>query len=103
MLLVALLGVTPHADAQRVSTAGVVLTDYRCSSWFLASGPSGYYLMQWFGGKPVFEGDIFSGEINKFGFATVTHRGGRTSRVWIDDYMLSKSRALSKFTSKCRL
>ncbi|GHF75620.1 hypothetical protein [Deinococcus ficus] len=103
LLLAVLLAGSTGAYAQRVATAAVVLTDYRCSSWAIAEGITGYYLIEWFGGKPILKGDVFSGEINKFGFATVKHRGGQTSRVWVDDFMLSKSRALTKFASKCRI
>jgi hypothetical protein len=83
--------------------AEVVLYKSGCSSYFIADGPKGYYLLEWYGGYDPSKGDIVVGEIGSYGFKNVYYpKQDREGRVYVDDYMLSKDRVLEKYRDKCK-
>jgi hypothetical protein len=82
--------------------AEVVIRKKGCGDYFLADGPNGHYLLEWYGGYSPSEGDAIVGPINSYGFKDVCYPGHERGRVWVDDYLLSKSRALEKYLDKCR-
>ena len=59
------------------------------------------YLLQWYGGYDPDEGDIVIGEINGYGFRDVCYPGHGEGRVYVDDYLLGRTRALEKYDEKC--
>jgi hypothetical protein len=87
----------------RVSQAPItVVLRVRGCDYFLADGPLGVYLLGWYGGYDPSRGDGIFGEINGFGFKDVMYANGSDGRLYVDDYMLSKDRALEKLSGKCR-
>ena len=70
--------------------------------YFIADGPNGYYVLEWYGGYDPDQGDGIYGEIRSYGFKDVIYGNGREGRIYVDDYALSKSRALEILRSKCR-
>lgn len=79
----------------------VVLVKSGCD-YFVADGPQGYYFLEWFGGHSPSNGDAIAGDLSSFGFKDVFYANANSQgRVWVDDYLLSRSRAVEKFTSKC--
>jgi hypothetical protein len=81
----------------------VVLYESGCHSYFIADGPMGYYLMEWYGGYDPSKGDIIVGDISSYGFKDVYYpQKDREGRIYIDDYMLSKDRVLEKYYKKCK-
>lgn len=92
-----------QSQSQKLSGIRVVLKPKGCHGYFLADGDSGgIYLLEWFGGYDPEVGDSITGEINSFGFKDVFYKDSNQSgRVWVDDYLLSKSRAMEKIQSKC--
>ena len=82
--------------------AVVVLYQSGCRSYFIADGPKGYYLLEWYGGYDPSKGDIIVGDISSYGFKDVYYpKQDREGRVYVDDYMLSKDRVLEKYSDKC--
>lgn len=82
-------------------TAVVVLRLRGCD-YFLADGPNGLYLLEWYGGYDPERGDDLFGDINGYGFRDVFYiTKRREGRVYVDDYMLSRSRAIEKLAEKC--
>ena len=45
----------------------VIIYKSGCRSYFIADGPNGDYLLEWFGGHDPTEGDIIIGPINSYG------------------------------------
>jgi hypothetical protein len=88
--------------ATRSATAiTVVLVKSGCD-YFVADGPGGYYLLEWFGGHSPSKGDTIVGEISDFGFKDVFYANvSSAGRVWVDDYLLSRDRVAEKFAEKC--
>jgi hypothetical protein len=82
--------------------AEVVIQKRGCGDYFVADGPNGHYLLEWYGGHSPSEGDVIIGPINSYGFKDVCYPGHGQGRVWVDDYLLSRNRALEKYTEKCR-
>lgn len=82
----------------------VVLKPSGCRSYFLADGDlGGVYLLEWYGGYDPSKGESILGELRSYGFKDVFYPDtGSSGRVYVDDYMLSKDRALEKLREKCR-
>ena len=74
----------------------------RCRDYFLADGPQGYYLLEWYGGHSPSVGDTIIGELGSYGFKDVYYpKADVQGRVYVDDYLLSRSRAKEKYAEKC--
>jgi len=75
-----------------------------CRDYFLADGDTGgIYLLEWYGGHDPKEGESIAGEIRSYGFKDVFYPdSGSSGRVYVDDYMLSRSSAIEKLRGKCR-
>jgi len=105
-----LRGSSARPNAQRRSTpadtagsARVVLRKSSCGDYFVAEGPSGFHVLEWYGGHDPSQGDTIAGDISGYGFKDVYYLSSSASgRVYVDDYALSKSRATEKFLERCR-
>lgn len=73
-----------------------------CHDYFLADGPHGQYLLEWYGGHSPSRDDQIIGPINSYGFKEVCYPGHGRGRVYVDDYLLSKTSATEKYAAKCR-
>lgn len=82
----------------------VVFKRSGCGGYFLADGDSGgIYLLEWYGGHDPNQGESIAGEISGYGFKDVFYPdSGSSGRVYVDDYMLSRSSAIEKIRDKCR-
>ncbi len=72
--------------------------------YFLISTSSGYTFAEWWGGALPMRGDLLFGELWSFGFKyfyNISQK--RKMKVWIDDYWLSRTRAVEKIVDKCKL
>jgi len=84
-----------------VADAGqVVKTFYGCS-YFIADGPGGLYVLEWYGGYDPSEGDTITGEIRSYGMKTVSYNQSYSGRVWVEDFLLSSRSAIEKIKDKC--
>ena len=82
-------------------TAVVVFYKSGCD-YFVADGPNGYYLLEWYGGYDPVEGDVIIGKLNSYGFKNVHYpRRSREGRIYVEDYLLSKDEALEKYFEHC--
>lgn len=78
-----------------------VVLRVRGCDYFIADGPRGYYLLEWYGGYDPEEGDGLFGDVSGYGFKDVLYAGGQDGRVYVDDYLLGRDRALEKLADKC--
>jgi hypothetical protein len=81
--------------------AEVVVQQFDCD-YFIADGPSGLFLIEWYGGHSPTRGDVIVGEIDSYGFKDVCYPDHGEGRVYVDDYLLSQSSALERLRDKCR-
>lgn len=90
----------PRSSAPGVTVVGRLP---QCGDWFIAEGPSGYYLLEWYGGYDPSVGDKLAGDIDSFGFKDVLYTNlARDGRVYVDDYMLTRDSVIAKYKEKCR-
>ncbi len=89
--------------SKKTLSVKVILKPKGCRGYFLADGDSGgIYLLEWYGGYDPEVGDSISGDIHSYGFKDVFYTDSNQSgRVWVDDYLLSQSRATEKIQDKC--
>ncbi len=70
--------------------------------YFIADGPRGLYLLEWYGGYDPSEGDLIVGEIGSYGMKTVYYpKRDREGRVWVEDFLLSESSAIEQYHDHC--
>lgn len=90
------------APARTPEQIVVVAAQAGCRDYFLADGPMGFYLLEWYGGYSPGLGDIILGDLGGYGMKDVLYqRNGASGRVYVDDYMLSRPRAIEKYAEKC--
>lgn len=68
--------------------------------YFITEGNYSYQLMEWYGGNLPTVGDVYYGDPNGYGFKDFYGETGKI-HVWVDDYLLSSSRAIEKYYDKC--
>jgi hypothetical protein len=92
-----------NARSQAQGGVKIIFKKSGCRGYFLADGDSGgVYLLEWYGGYDPDVGDEIVGDIKSYGFKDVFYpQKNMSGRVYVDDYMLSRSRALEKITEKC--
>ena len=84
------------------ASQGNVSHRVRGCDWFLVDLPSGFVLLEWYSGNDPDKGDEVVGKMEAYGMKTIFNiTAEEESRVWIDDFMLSRGRALEKLYEKC--
>ena len=53
--------------------AEVIIRHSGCGDYFVADGPHGHYLLEWYGGHVPSKGDVIVGPINSYGFQDVCY------------------------------
>ena len=77
----------------------VVATTRGCSGRYVVETLSGFTLLEWFGGADPSKGDKVIGDLHSFGMKDLLVNG-RSSRAWVDDYMLSRDRVIEKLRDR---
>ena len=80
---------------------GEVVKKFGSCDYFIADGPSGLYVLEWYGGYDPDEGDTIFGDIGSYGFADVLYNGSYEGRVYVEDYLESSSAALDEIRDHC--
>jgi hypothetical protein len=94
-------GPSGAAPARPANLITVVYVESGCD-YFIADGPQGYYLLEWYGGHSPSKGDTIAGKLSSYGFKDVYFVNARSNgRVWVDDYLLSRDSAAEKYRDKC--
>lgn len=86
------------------ATRNALTVIYRVSGcdYFIANGPAGLYVVEWYRGYDPSEGDKFVGYERGYGFKNIVYlRNGREGRIYIQDYLLSAERAAEILADKC--
>jgi hypothetical protein len=91
-------------EDNRQPPANALTVIFRVSGcdYFVADGPRGLYILEWYGGYDPSEGDTLVGYERGYGMQTVTYlRNGREGRIWAEDYLLSFDSAATILSEKC--
>ncbi len=74
----------------------------RGCDYFIADGPAGLYVLEWYRGFDPSVGDKFVGYERGYGFKNITYlHNGREGRIYVEDYLLSADRAAEILANKC--
>jgi len=92
----------PAPKGRGVAASITIVFRKRGCDYFLADGPRGLYILEWYGGHDPDRGDGILGDIDGYGFKDVLYTGGADGRVYVEEYLLSKDRALEELAEKCR-
>ena len=95
MVLGLLLSGNAYADR------AVVVATYGSCDYFIADGPKGLYVLEWFGGKIPSEGDIFFGDVASYGMKRIKYQNGESGKVWVEDFLESNSAAIDEINDHC--
>jgi len=99
-----LSGGSPRPSGAPSSPAKLITVVYEKSGcdYFIADGPRGFYLLEWYGGHPPSKGDQIVGEISGYGMKDIYYSNANSNgRVWVEDYLLSRDRVIEKYNEKC--
>jgi hypothetical protein len=93
----------PIASATVPSVAGATVV-YRRSGcdYFILESMKGYIVAEWMGGHDPDEGETLFGNFNSYGTKTYFNGTNTESRLWIEDYWLSKEDAFEKVNEECK-
>ena len=94
-LLLLFSGATALADNGRVEKT------FSGCDYFIADGPRGLYVLEWFGGYDPSEGDTISGDIESYGMKDVIYNGNMEGKVWVEDFLESSSAAAEEIKDHC--
>tara|TARA_Y100000591_G_C21250873_1_gene413546 strand:- start:135 stop:446 length:312 start_codon:yes stop_codon:yes gene_type:complete len=79
----------------------VVVATYGVCDYFIADGPRGLYVLEWFGGKIPMEGDIFFGDVGSYGMKRIEYQNGGSGQVWVEDFLETPSAAIDEINDHC--
>lgn len=95
---VAIILVTSPASADKA----VVVGRFDGCDYFIADGPRGLYVLEWYGGHDPDEGERVVGEIGSYGMTQVYYPDAdQEGKVWVEDYLESESAALDEIADHC--
>ena len=80
------------------SATGIVVHNQSgCSSRYVVETSRGHAILEWFGGNDPMEGNKVAGDFESYGMKTIYNvTNNSEARVWVEDYMLSKSSLIEK-------
>ena len=90
------------APAAAFAAKGVVVYYKSGCDYFIAETNMGYALLEWYGGYDPNKGDVIAGDIDSYGMKDIHNlTADQETHIWVEDFMLSKDRAIEKYFHKC--
>jgi len=90
------------ASGVAYSDNGVIVAYPSGCDYFIADGPKGLYLLEWYGGYDPSKGDQIFGDLDSYGFKDVYYPNrDREGRIWVEDYLLSEDNAIEQYRDHC--
>jgi len=91
------------ALTQSVYAAKGVVVYYKSGcDYYIVETNMGYSLLEWYGGNDPSEGDTLVGNYESYGMKTIYNLTVNSeTKVWVEDYQLSKDSVLEKYYDKC--
>ncbi len=82
---------------------GVVVLYKSGCSYYIVETNMGYAILEWYGGNDPSKGDVLAGDYETYGMKDVYNITADTeTKVWVEDFWLSKTRAIEKYYEKCK-
>ena len=101
ILLATLLAMLTFS-AMTNAAKGVVAYYKTGCSYYIVETIMGFALLEWFGGNDPNEGDILVGDFETYGMKDIYNISADSeTQVWVEDFWLSKERAIEEYFEKC--
>ena len=100
-----LYGIAEESGTQSTSPSGddaVVVLKESGSDYFIVRSAKGYAVLEWYGGNDPEVGDVIRGIVDKYGMRRVMVPGKRQTRVWVQEFGLSKERAVEIYVDQAK-
>lgn len=98
LVLVSTLTAATIASAAK----GVVAYYKSGCDYYIVATDQGYALLEWYGGNDPSKGDVLVGGYESYGMKEIYNLTAEAeTRVWVEDYMLSKEDALEQYFEQC--
>lgn len=103
VLAASLLYLSVSANSVALAATGVVAYNASGCDYFIVENAGGdYALLEWYGGHDPNMGDRVVGEFESYGFTDIINlAAGTSTRVWVEDYWLSRASVVRLYTEKC--
>ena len=99
-LIIALLLFTSFSPA--LAAKGVVVLHKSGCDYYIVKTNNGYAILEWYGGNDPSEGDVLVGDFETYGMKDIYNlTADDETSVWIEDFWLSKSRAIEEYYEEC--
>lgn len=70
--------------------------------YYIVETNMGYVILEWYGGNDPSEGDVLAGDYETYGMKAIYNISASSeTKVWVEDFWLSKSSAIEKYRDKC--
>ena len=70
--------------------------------YYIVETNMGYVLLEWYGGNDPSEGDTLVGDYESYGMKDIYNlTADSETKVWVEDFWLSKDSVLEKYYDKC--
>ena len=97
IMLAILFGAMPVFAAK----GGVSFIKSGCS-YYIAETNMGFALLEWYGGSTPSRGDVIVGDYESYGMKEIYNlTQDSETKVWVDNFWLSKDKAIEKYFEKC--
>lgn len=98
----ALLACLFLASASAFAAKGVVVLYKSGCSYYIVETNMGYAILEWYGGNDPSRGDVLAGDFETYGMKDIYNLSADAeTKVWVEDFWLSKTRAIEKYYDKC--
>lgn len=95
-IVILIVPMTAHASN------GVVAYYKSGCDYFIVETTKGYAILEWYGGYDPNEGDVITGDFEIYGIKKIYNiTADQETNVWVEDFWLSKDRAIEKYIDKC--
>lgn len=103
MLLVSVAMVLAIVAGQANAARGEVVKRKSGCDYFVVESAAGFAVLEWYGGNDPDEGDRLVGAFETYGMQDVFNATADDElRVWVEDFWLTRRRALEIMYTKCR-
>ncbi len=86
-----------------LAASGTVAYTHSSCDYFIVFTGGDYALLEWYGGYEPDLGDTLVGGYEDYGFKDIYDTTmSRDTKVWVEDYRLSKDRVIEKYQDHCR-
>lgn len=70
--------------------------------YFIVETAMGYALLEWYGGYDPSRGEVVAGDFETYGMKEIYNlTANQETNVWVEDFWLSKDRAIEEYFDKC--